>query len=160
MVNLVRKVSIVSTFLVSYVAVKRRHKLYQIDHGKLTPKLSTRIGAYYGTKGYLEGTIGNVTHHAVGTLYMIFGSIGEDDVGTLFNTPKAKALYPQPINSPATEEFNQLEVKYWETQHNAGGLMASMFTPSVRKWIEYQIFFKEYSGIIHVENWLRKVFNK
>jgi len=155
------KKAIAASFLLAGGIVgNRRHTLYQMDHDKYTPELSTRAGAYYGTKGYKEGTIGNVAHHAIGTLIVIFGSFGEDDVGTLFNSQRMKNLYPKPINSPESEEFNLLEYKYWKTKHDAGGVMASMFPPFVRKLIEYGVFFKEYSWVIRVEKWIFDKFGK
>ena len=76
------------------IYIKRRKVLYDIDHNNLQVDLDSRLGAYFATKGYEEGTVGNAVHRAIGTIIIIFGTFGEEKIGTVFNSAEAKKLYP------------------------------------------------------------------
>lgn len=135
----------------------RRYTLYQIDHGTCpqTIRPETRLGAYQITANYPEGTVGNTAHRAIGTIYILFGSKWEDDIGLLFHKQETKDLYPQLIGTPAETKLNEIEYNYWKEQTDFGGELACFFKPSVRRWIQIHVFFREYNIVAHIEKWLR-----
>lgn len=137
--------------------VPRRFTLYQIDHGTIPYPIrpETRLGAYQITANYPEGTVGNTAHRAIGTIYILFGSKWEDDIGLLFHEQETKDLYPQLIGTPAEAKLNEIEYNYWEQQKDLGGELACLFKPSVRRWIQVHVFFREYNIVAHIEKWLR-----
>lgn len=137
--------------------VPPRYTLYQIDHGKYPYpiKPDSRLGAYQATAGYPEGTVGNTAHRAIGTIYIIFGSKWEDDIGLLFHEQETKDLYPQLVGTPAETKLNEIEYNYWKQQTDFGGEFACFFKPSVRRWIQIHVFFRDYNIVAHIEKWIR-----
>lgn len=123
----------------------RMSTLRDIDEGRTTPDPNSRLGAYDATKGYKEGTVGNSVHNAIGTIYGVFGTAGEEQIGKVFNSPEAKALYDQPVNSPASKKMAEMEHAYWskvrqENPTSFGGNMGSLFSPDTRDVLQRHIF--------------------
>lgn len=119
--------------------------LSKIDRGELTPNPDSRLGAYAATAGYPPGTVGNAVHNAIGTIYGTFGTFGEENIGRVFNSPQAQALYNQPVDSDAGLQMATIENQYWnnvrqEDPWSPGGNMGSAFSPSVRNWLQKHIF--------------------
>jgi hypothetical protein len=89
---------------------------------------------------------------------VIFGSKWQDDIGLLFHEKDTKDLYPHPVGSPAETKLNEIEYNYWQKQKDIGGELACFFKPSVRRWIQIHIFFREYNIVAHIEKWIRNSF--
>ncbi len=116
-----------------------------VDDGKLTPDPESRLGAYAATKGYPAGTVGNAVHNAIGTIYSTLGNYGEEKIGRVFNSPEAKALYDQPVDSDAGRQMAAIEQQYWanvksEDGASPGGNLGAAFSPGVRDWLQRHIF--------------------
>ena len=119
--------------------------LGRIDRGELTPDPESRLGAYAATRGYSVGTVGNAVHNAIGTIYLTFANYGQERIGRVFNSPQARALYDQPVDSCAGAQMAMLEYQYWtdvtaEDSYSPGGHMGSMFNPSARDLLQRYVF--------------------
>jgi hypothetical protein len=119
--------------------------LNRVDSGELTPDPESRLGAYAATRGYPPGTVGNSVHHAIGTIYVTFANYGQERIGRVFNSPEARALYDQPVASCAGMQMAMLEHQYWqdvtrEDGWSPGGRMGSMFNPTVRNFLQTNVF--------------------
>lgn len=115
--------------------------LLRIDRGELTPDPESRLGAYAATVGYPQGTVGNAVHRAIGGIYIAFGTYGEEKIGRVFNSPEARVLYNQPVESVAGLQMAEAEAQYWrnvmaEDGWSAGGRMGSLFPPELRERIQ------------------------
>ncbi|MEO8551794.1 MAG: hypothetical protein ABI678_17580, partial [Kofleriaceae bacterium] len=123
----------------------RTSTLIAIDTGALHPDAWTRLGAYEATSGYAPGTVGYAVHNAIGDLYVALGSIGEEHIGLVFNSPEAKALFGEPVTSSANLGVATIEYNYWVGVKNAdpsswGARAGAAFTPEVRAWIQEHIY--------------------
>ncbi|MDB4939260.1 MAG: hypothetical protein JWP87_6232 [Labilithrix sp.] len=119
--------------------------LNRVDSGELTPDPDSRLGAYAATRGYPPGTTGNAVHNAIGTIYVTFANYGQEKIGRVFDSPEARALYDQPVASCAGMQMALLEYQYWqdvarEDGFSPGGRMGSMFNPSVRNFLQTNVF--------------------
>ena len=116
--------------------------LAQVDAGgEVDPH--SRLGAYQATGGYREGTVGHAAHNAIGQIYEMAGTIGEDRIGEVFNSPEARALYNEPVNSGASAQLAQMEFDYWSQQREEGtlgGYMGSAVPPATRDWLQQETF--------------------
>ena len=120
-------------------------RLHSVDAGTLTPDPGSRLGAYAATAGHPEGTVGRAVHVAIGTIYAALGAYGEERVGRVFNSPEAKALLGEPVDSCAGFVVATLEHRYWsdvaaEDPSSAGGNLGAAFNPTVRNWIQSNVF--------------------
>lgn len=109
--------------------------------GEVDP--NSRLGAYQATGGYREGTVGFAAHQAIGQIYDMAGTIGEDQIGTVFNSDAARALYDQPVDSPASRQLAEMEYAYWAEQNEQGtlgGWMGSSVPPATRDWLQQEVF--------------------
>lgn len=117
--------------------VMRPFILAEVENGTIKPDPSSRLGAYLATAGYPPGSVGSVFHFVIGSFYTALGTFGEERIGDLFNSPEAKALYDQPIDSPAGKQLATLEYNYWEhvreeDPYSPGGNLGSIFGPDSR----------------------------
>ena len=118
--------------------------LRAIDDGSLVPDKNSRLGAYYATKGYERGTVGHSVHNAIGTIYAMLGTAGEEQIGKVFNSPEAKALYDHKVTSSSSRKIASMEVDYWKKMRKEkgsfGGHLGSVFNPTARDWLQKQMF--------------------
>ncbi len=119
--------------------------LAKIDRGELTPDPESRLGAYAATRGYPPGSVGEAVHNAIGMIYITFGTYGEERIGRVFNSPEARALYNQPVDSPAGRLMAEIELRYWqnvaaEDSWSPGGELGSAFSAAFRDWLQQNIF--------------------
>ena len=123
----------------------RLNNLIDIDNGDLTPNPDSRLGAYAATAGYDPGTVGNAVHNAIGTIYGSLGTFGEENIGRVFNSSEAKALYDQPVDSDAGLQMATIEHQYWnnvrqEDPLSPGGNLGSAFSPKARDFLQKNVF--------------------
>ncbi len=119
--------------------------LKAIDNGAFNPDPTTRLGAYAGTRGYRRGTVGNAVHNAIGVLYIKFGPWGQERIGTVFNSARAKALFDRPVQSSASLIVATIEYEYWsdvlsDDPWSAGAQIATRFDPQTRDWLQRNVF--------------------
>jgi hypothetical protein len=119
--------------------------LGKIDRGEIVPNPDSRLGAYAATGGYPPGTVGHAVHNAIGTIYVALGNLGEENIGRVFNSPEARALYNDPVDSPSGRQMAEIEVRYWENvkkedPHSAGGNLGSAFPAGARDFLQRNIF--------------------
>jgi hypothetical protein len=119
----------------------RAGQLAAVDLGLSTPNPDSRLGAYAATAGYPSGTVGAAVHNAIGGIYAGLGTYGEENIGRVFNSPDAKALYGQPVDSDAGKQMAAIEQQYWsnvanEDPYSAGGKLGAAFSPAARDWIQ------------------------
>jgi hypothetical protein len=123
-------------------SAERRIDLAMADAGgEVDP--NSRLGAYQATGGYREGTVGHSAHNAIGQIYSMAGTIGEDQIGTVFNSDAARALYNQPVNSAASRQLAGMEHAYWSQQQEQGtlgGHMGAAVSPETRDWLQRETF--------------------
>lgn len=109
--------------------------------GEVDP--NSRLGAYQATGGYRDGTVGQAAHNAIGQIYAMGGTIGEDQIGTVFNSPEARALYGDPVDSPSGLRLAEMEYDYWRGQQELGtfgGGLGSSVPPETRDWLQRETF--------------------
>jgi hypothetical protein len=125
--------------------IERAQNLSAVNNGTMTPDPNSRLGAYAATSGYPDGTVGNSVHNAIGTIYMGMANIGQEDIGKVFNSPEAKSLYNDPVNSPSSKCMAKIEYSYWqqvrsENGLSIGGQAGSAFGPGFRNWLQQNVF--------------------
>ncbi len=119
--------------------------LAAIDRGEVQPPRDSRLGAYAATRGYPQGTVGRAVHNAIGTIYVSLGNYGQENIGRVFNSAEARALYNQPVASCAGYQMAMLEHAYWdavrrEDPSSPGGNLGSMFNPRARDLLQRNVF--------------------
>lgn len=112
-------------------------RLNRVESGIIVPDPDSRLGAFAGTHGYPRGTVGNAVHLGIAAIYMYLGDAGQENIGRVFNSPEARALYSQPIDSAANLEIARIEYEYWSNVHkedpwSMGANMATQLSPEVR----------------------------
>jgi hypothetical protein len=123
----------------------RGDDLSNVDGGTLVPDPRSRLGAYAATRGYSPGTVGDAVHNAIGFIYDVFGTYGEEQIGVVFSSPQAHALYKDPVDGPSGYEMAQIEYAYWrkalgEDWTSGGGLLGSTFPTTVRDYLQRHYF--------------------
>lgn len=123
----------------------RSEDLSKVDGGTLIPDPRSRLGAYAATRGYPPGTVGDAVHNAIGFIYEVFGTYGEEQIGIVFNAPQAQVLYKDPVDSPSGHKMAQIEYAYWrrvlhEDVTSGGGLLGSAFPTTVRDFLQRYYF--------------------
>jgi len=119
--------------------------LAQVDRGEVVPDPESRLGAYAATRGYPPGSVGHAVHNAIGTIYVLLGTYGEEKIGRVFNSPEARALYNDPVESASGALMAAIEQRYWanvaaEDSWSPGGQLGAAFSPSVRDFLQRNIF--------------------
>jgi hypothetical protein len=115
----------------------RSATLLLVESGAIKPDQESRLGAFAGTHGYPEGTVGNAVHLGIAAIYLALGDAGQENIGRVFNSPEARALYSQPIDSDANLEMARIEYGYWsnvlkEDSWSPGAHLATQMSPEVR----------------------------
>jgi hypothetical protein len=95
------------------------------------------------TKGYPEGSVGNAVHRSIGAIYLTLGTVGEEQIGIVFNSDKAKALYNDPVTSSSGRRIAEIEYAYWdgvknENRLSIGGNLGVLFNVDKRVWLQEQ----------------------
>jgi hypothetical protein len=126
----------------------RVQDLNNVDRGQMFVDPSSRLGAYEATRGYARGTVGHAVHNAIGDIYLLLGTIGQEQIGLIFNSPMAKALFPQPVTSSANLAMATLEYEYWmavrtNNPSSIGGNAGAAFDPTVRAWLQQHVYSAE-----------------
>jgi hypothetical protein len=119
------------------VVVARGEQLQGIDEGRIHPDPNSRLGAYAATAGYPPGTVGHGVHGAIGAIYLTLGETGQEQIGTVFNSPEAQSHMGHPITSGHSRAIAQLEYDYWRSVRandwfSVGGQLGSAFPPGIR----------------------------
>jgi hypothetical protein len=122
--------------------------LDRIERGTLQPDPGSRLGAYAGTVGYPPGSVGHAVHRAIGSIYLTMGTVGEERIGTVFNSPEAKALFDKPLTRETSRQMAEMEYAYWhrrreENGWSVGGQLGSAFNPTVRDFLQRDVFGSE-----------------
>lgn len=123
----------------------RVKELNIIDEGHASADPSSRLGAYEVTRGYARGTVGYAVHNAIGDIYIFAGTYGQEQIGLVFNSPEARALFNQPIESAANLQMATIEYNYWvavkqSNPSSVGGMAGSAFTPGMRAWLQEHVY--------------------
>ena len=76
---------------------------------------------------------------------MSLANYGQENIGRVFNSPEARALYNQPDASCAGRQMALLEYQYWqdvraEDPLSPGGNLGSAFNPGVRDLLQRHVF--------------------
>lgn len=129
----------------SATIAQRVTALAAVDRGAVQPPRDSRLGAYAATRGYPPGTVGHAVHNAIGTIFSTLGTYGEERIGSVFNSPEARALYSQPVDGPAGRRMAALEHRYWdmvrrEDPLSAGGQLGAAFDPAARDFLQREFF--------------------
>jgi hypothetical protein len=119
--------------------------LTQVNAGTLRPDPNSRLGAYAATAGYAAGTVGEAVHNAIGTIYVGLGTGGEEQIGTVFNSAEARALYAKPLTPETSRQIAGIEHAYWERVRaenplSLGGNLGSFFDVGTRDFLQRHLF--------------------
>ncbi len=125
--------------------VGRGITLDRIERGTLTPDPSSRLGAYAATVSYPPGSVGYAVHRAIGTIYLSMGTTGQEQIGAVFNSAEARAMYDKPLTEETSRQIATLEYRYWDSvrQKNpmsVGGQLGSFFKPGFRDMLQRDVF--------------------
>lgn len=119
---------------------RRAAELIGVQTGLINPPDDSRLGAYEATRGHERGTVGRGANNSIGAIYMLLGTYGQDRIGNVFHSDRAQQTLPHSVRSSANGELARTEFGYWENQRNTqgteGGVMGSMFSPTVREGIQ------------------------
>jgi hypothetical protein len=131
--------------LIDIPIVGRAAVLDRIERGTLTPDPASRLGAYAATVGYPPGSTGNAVHRAIGTIYGTLGTLGEEQIGTVFNSPQARELFDKPLTEQTSRQIAEIEYGYWTRVREAngfsvGGNLGSAVNPTVRDFLQRELF--------------------
>lgn len=123
----------------------RAGAIADIDAGRLVPDPASRLGAYAATAGYPVGSVGHAVHNAIRLIYLEFGTWGEERIGRVFNSPEARALYNDPVESQSGALMAAIEHRYWqnalaEDSWSGGGRLGSAFDPTARDFLQKYLF--------------------
>lgn len=123
----------------------RVRELNDIDRGFTSAEPSSRLGAYEATRGYPKGTVGYAVHNAIGDIYLLAGTWGQEQIGLVFNSSLARSYFNQSVSSSANLSMATLEYNYWmavkqANPYSVGGQAGSMFTPGMRAWLQENIY--------------------
>jgi len=115
--------------------------LIKVESGALMPDPTSRLGAFAATLDYNEGTVGYGVHIAIALIYLILGDNFDEEIGTFYNSAKAKAQFPHPADSPHNLQFATLEYEYWSgiksrNSNAVGATLALAFSPESRAVIQ------------------------
>jgi uncharacterized protein YukE len=126
--------------------------LDRIERGTLTPSRTSRLGAYAATVGYPEGSVGHAVHRAIGTIYLTMGTVGEEQIGVVFNSAEARDLFDKPLNEQTSRRIAEIEFAYWrrvrdENALSTGGQLGSAFKPWFRDLLQRDVFGTEASDV-------------
>ena len=115
----------------------RTATLMQVEAGVIIPDSESRLGAFAATHGYPQGTVGHAVHLGIAAIYMSLGDAGQETIGRVFNSPEARALYSQPIDSDANLSMARAEFGYWnnvlkEDPWSMGANIATQISPELR----------------------------
>lgn len=158
-----KNLAVAGGVFIAFQVTRRIHTLYRVDHPKgydlfdVDPE--SRLGAYKANVGYGPKTVGNSVHHAIWLIYVVFGTWGEEKIGTVFNSEEARDLYPEPEGSDADRKITEIEYAYWQSRKGTfGGFLGCLFSPRIRVWLQYRVFYKDFAVAISLENFLIKIF--
>ena len=119
---------------------RRAAELIGVRTGLINPPDDSRLGAYEATRGHERGTVGRGANNSIGAIYMLMGTYGQDRIGNVFNSQQAQQTLPHSVRSSANGELARTEFGYWQnqrdTQGTEGGVMGSLFSPTVREGIQ------------------------
>jgi hypothetical protein len=59
---------------------ERVARLAQVESGVIVPDPESRLGAFAGTRGYPQGTVGNAVHLGIAAIYMSLGDAGQENI--------------------------------------------------------------------------------
>jgi hypothetical protein len=115
--------------------------LERVESGDLVPDASSRLGAYLATRGYPPGSVGEAVHRAIAAIYLTLGPLGEEQIGNVFNSAEARALYNDPIDGPSGRKIAQIEFSYWDSVRmrnplSVGAQLAVLFDVDTRVWLQ------------------------
>jgi hypothetical protein len=119
--------------------------LDRIERGTLAPDPRSRLGAYAATVSYPPGSVGYAVHRAIGTIYLSMGTVGQEQIGTVFNSAEARALFDKPLTDETSRQIAELEYRYWDNERkknpmSVGGQLGSVFKPGFRDMLQRDVF--------------------
>jgi hypothetical protein len=119
--------------------------LGRIERGTLTPDPNSRLGAYAATVSYPPGSVGYAVHRAIGSIYLSMGTVGEEQIGMVFNSAEARALFDKPLTEQTSRQIAELEYRYWDNArqknpYSVGGQLGSAFGPDARDRLQRDVF--------------------
>ncbi|WP_150114790.1 SPASM domain-containing protein [Chryseobacterium sp. IHB B 17019] len=79
-----------------------------------------RRGAILATRYFKRDQVGFGVYPSIRLIHLIFGNIGEQEIGKLFNSPAAQAIMRKPRTHKNHKKLGAQEVKYWISQRGLG----------------------------------------
>lgn len=131
------------------VVAGRLAQLRAIDRAELIcPDPTSRLGAYEATRGYPRGSVGYSVHNAIGDIYMLLGTAGQEQIGVVFNSAAARSLFSQPVSSWANLAMATMEYQYWaavlaDNPNSFGGQAGEAFKPAQRAWLQEHVYSRD-----------------
>lgn len=79
-----------------------------------------RRGAMLATRHFERDQVGYGVYPSIRLIHLLFGNIGEQEIGKLFNSPGAQAIMRKSRTHENHKELGAEEVKYWKDQLKKG----------------------------------------
>ncbi len=79
-----------------------------------------RLGAMLAARRFEPHQVGAGVFPAIRAIHAVFGNIGEQQIGRLFNGPQAQALMGQPRNQANHQQLGAMEHQYWQDERGRG----------------------------------------
>lgn len=79
-----------------------------------------RRGAMLATRNFERDQVGYGVHPSIRLIHLLFGNIGEQEIGKLFNSPEVQVIMRKSRTHENHKELGAEEVKYWKGQLKKG----------------------------------------
>lgn len=79
-----------------------------------------RLGAMLSSQKFEEGQVGYGANPSIRGIHTVFGNVGEQGIGSVFNSPEAQRLMASPSTFKNNRALGQLEYDYWKSQVGQG----------------------------------------
>ncbi|MDR3023451.1 SPASM domain-containing protein [Chryseobacterium sp.] len=90
-----------------------------------------RLGAMLATRDFPPDQVGYGVYPSIRFIHMVFGNIGEQKIGEIFNDPEMQEMLKQPGTHENHQNVGNKEQKYWQSKweeenHPGRKLMAGL----------------------------------
>ncbi|ASW72995.1 hypothetical protein IQ37_09890 [Chryseobacterium piperi] len=79
-----------------------------------------RLGAMLGARDFTSDQVGFGVFIAIRLIHLTFGNIGEQGIGSLFNSPRAQELMRAPRTFENNRRLGVMEYQYWRGERGRG----------------------------------------
>ena len=79
-----------------------------------------RLGAMLASRNFDHNQVGYGVYPSIRLIHLLFGNIGEQEIGRLFNSPEGQALMKELRTIENHKKLGTIEQKYWISEKGQG----------------------------------------